>query len=311
MSAAKDVAAAIAGLVEPKLKDAPSSVPDVLPDQGDPMAVLVQSVLMWNATTEKAATAYEKIRRSFLDWNDLRVSMAEEVAAVIGPRYPEVEERCRRLRAILRNLYLREHEMSFKSAEAAGKRSIRKYLESIQGMVPYVSERTLLVAFGGHAMPVDEPLRLRLVEAGIVEPDDDDAAASAVLQRHVKATDALRTHLALQAWIDEVGPPKDAAATRSGGTRSAGSTKKTTTRKTTRKTSKKTTAASSPGGGTSKTTSRKSAAKKTAKTTTKSTARKTTRKASDGSTTPRSRPTKSAGTAKKTGGRAKAGRSGG
>ncbi len=309
MSAAKDVAAKVAGIVEPRLKDAPSSVPESLPDQGDPVAVLVQSTLMWNAGTEKAAAAYEKIRKSFVDWNELRVSMADEVVGVIGPRYPEADERCRRLRAMLRNLYLREHEMSFASAEAAGKRSIRKYLESLQGMLPYVAERTLLVAFGGHALPVDEPLRLRLVEAGVIEPDEDAAAASAVMLRHVKASDALRTHLALQAWIDEVGPPRESAARSSkSGVKGSGrktSPKKTSSRKTTsKKTTSRTTAARTTTAKktpSKKTPSKKTPSKKTA--TKKAPSKKTAR-----TTTAAARKTKAAGTRKKSTARKNAGR---
>ena len=131
---------------------------------------------------------------------------------VIGPRYPEAEDRCRRLRAILQGVYRREHEMGFGTAESAGKRSLRKYLEAIEGMVPYVAERMLLVGFGGHGLPVDETLRLNLVAEGIIEETADDAEASAVLLRHVKAADALQVHLALQAWTDEVGPPRPTAS---------------------------------------------------------------------------------------------------
>lgn len=208
MSAAKDVAAAISRLVQARSKGAPTAVPAILPDQGDPIAVLVQSVLLWQSTTEKAAAAYEKIRKAFVDWNDLRVSMPAEVMEVIGPRYPEAEDRCRRLRAILQGVYRREHVMGFGTAESAGKRSLRKYLEAIEGMVPYVAERMLLVGFGGHGLPVDETLRRHLVVHGIIEETADDAEASAVLLRHVKAADALQVHLALQAWTDEVGPPR-------------------------------------------------------------------------------------------------------
>jgi endonuclease III len=275
VSASKDVAAAVSRLVDQKLKNAPTRVPDSLPDQDDPVAVLVQSMLLWQSTTDKAAAAYEKIRKSFVDWNDLRVSMPDEVIAVIGVRYPEADERCQRLRVVLRSLYRREHEMSFKGAEAAGKRSLRKYLESLEGIVSYAAERTLLVAFGGHAMPVDETLRLRLVEAGIVEDDADDEAAAALMLKHVKAADALATHLAFQAWTDEVGPPKLAApTTRKKTTRTT--SKKTTSRKTKKKTTTSAAKSAPAKSAAAKPATRKTTSKK--KTTAARTASKSTTK---------------------------------
>lgn len=290
MSAAKDVAAAISRLVQTRRKGAPTAVPEILPDQGDPIAVLVQSILLWQSTTEKAATAYERIRKTFLDWNDLRVSMPAEVMDVIGPRYPEAEDRCRRLRAILQGVYRREHEMGFGVAEAAGKRSLRKYLEALEGMVPYVAERMLLVGFGGHGLPVDETLRLHLVAEGIVEETADDAEAAAVLLRHVKAADALQVHLALQAWTDAVGPPK-ARSSAVGSRRKTGSSapksgsKTATTTKTTRTTKKKTTSGASTR---SKSAAKSGGARSTTTSTRSSTTKKTTRAAAGSSASSKS-----------------------
>ncbi len=315
MSAAKDVAAAISRLVQARSKGAPTSVPAILPDQGDPIAVLVQSVLLWQSTTEKAAAAYERIRKAFLDWNDLRVSMPAEVMEVIGPRYPEAEDRCRRLRAILQGVYRREHEMGFGTAEAAGKRSLRKYLEAIEGMVPYVAERVLLVGFGGHGLPVDETLRLHLVVEGIVEEAADDAEASAVLLRHVKAADALQTHLALQAWTDEVGPPKARPSASSSRSRTAASKSAAASKSNSRSTSKPK-AKSPTGGSAGAATTVKSSGKSAATTTAKAAAKPAARSGSSKSAASRGGSSPAAKAPRKTasqsgGGRKAAGRASG
>ncbi len=82
------------------------------PKQEDPIDVLVMSFLMWDSTAAKAKAAYERIQQRIVDFNDLRVSMPQEIAGFIGSRYPRAEERSQRLRAVLRNIYNREHAVS-------------------------------------------------------------------------------------------------------------------------------------------------------------------------------------------------------
>ena len=221
----------------------------------DPVAVLVLSFLMWEATTDQALKAYAKLRERIVDFNDLRMNMAHETIDAIGPGYPLALERSRRMRAALRHVYNRQHEVSLEAVEEMGRREARKYIESLDGIVPYVSARLLLLSFGAHAVPADDRLCNALAEAGVVEDDADGDAAtlSAWLTRQIKSADGVEAHFKLQAYADEHG----------------GSTRKRTTKKTKRK--KKTSSGgsrnaakkkASGSGGNSRSTSKKSARKK-------------------------------------------------
>ena len=202
------------------------------PDADDPVAVLVQSFLLWESTTEKAKAAYARLREHVVDFNDLRVTMPNEMAEYIGTRYPKAVLRCQRLRAVLRNVYLREHSVSLEELKTAGKREVKKYVESLEGIVPYVEARLLLMCFDSHAVPVDEQLRDLLAEAGIVEEGADVAEVASWLARQIKAKDAPRTHAVFQAWSDTA-------------ERKPVSKKKSSTKKTTKKTPRKKTAGTS------------------------------------------------------------------
>ena len=144
-------------------KIGPSKAPANLPHGDDPIAVLVMSFLMWEATTDKAIAGYSRLFEQVVDFNDLRVSMPHETAEILGPRYPRVLDRCQRLRAVLRNIYLREHAMILNSLKDTGKRDARKYIESLEGIVPYVASRVLVLSFDTHAIPVDYQLRAQLI----------------------------------------------------------------------------------------------------------------------------------------------------
>lgn len=188
------------------LKKLPPGASTDFPDDDDPVATLVASFLMWESSTAAAREAYGRIAQAIVDFNDLRVSMPVEIAEWLGDDSPLNLERCQRLRAALRNVYLREHEVSLAALADTGKREVKKYIESIEGVPPYVSARTLLMAFDAHAIPVDEQLRSRLIEEGVCDEDADVHELSAWLSRQIKASDAREAHLALQAWIDEIGP---------------------------------------------------------------------------------------------------------
>ena len=174
-------------------------------DQDDPIAVLVLSFLMWESSTDKAMAAYQRLLESVADFNDLRVCMPHETAGYLGARYPRVTERSERLRASLRNIFLREHAVRLDVLKSATKREIRKYLESLEGMVPYVASRVGLLCFDTHTIPVDEQLRAQLIAADAVDEEATVSEISSWLNRQIKARNGRQTHFALQAWIDEVG----------------------------------------------------------------------------------------------------------
>jgi endonuclease III len=223
------------------MKKLPEGAAPALPDGDDAVSVLVQSFLMCETTTEKAASAYRKLRDQVVDYNDLRVTMPSEMASYLGSRYPLAFDRCQRMRTVLRNIYLREHQVALDSLREAGKRDVKKYLESLEGIWPFVASRVMLLCFDVHAIPVDEQLRRNLVAAGAADEDADVSEISAWLARQVKAGAGLETHLRFQAWVEK------------GGAKPA--SKKTTTKKKAGATTRKTT----------RTTKKAPAAKKTRK----------------------------------------------
>lgn len=209
------------------LKEIGAVPPPVLPESDDPLAVLILSFLTWESTTAKAVAAFKRIREGVVDFNDLRVCLSEETQEIIGPRYPRGLERCQRLRAVLRNIYHREHAVTLDRLEALSKRDIRRYLLSLEGIVPYVVGRVMLLCYDAHGIPVDDQLRAALIEYGAADSSGDIDDLSSWLARQIKAGDGAAAHYALQAWIDG-GAGKAEGATRSAsGRRAAAASRKT------------------------------------------------------------------------------------
>jgi hypothetical protein len=176
-----------------------------LPDAGDPVAVLVMSFLLWDSTTDKALAAYERIRAGCVDFNELRVCLPHESIELLGQRYPKVIERAQRLRATMNDIFNREHAMHLNRLKELGKREVKTYLDSLEGMVPYVSARMLLLCFNSHAIPVDDQLREALIAAEAADEKSTVADLVTWLARHVKAEEGEAAHFALQAWVERGG----------------------------------------------------------------------------------------------------------
>lgn len=184
----------------PPLDEAP---PESAPPRHDPIATLVMSFLLWEATSDKANAAYQRIIESVVDFNELRVCMPHETVEIIGPRYPLALNRAQRLRAALRNIYLREHIVSLEKPAAGNKRDLKKYIDSLEGMVPYVANRVLLLCFDMHLMPVDEQLRTALIEAEVADASAEVPELGNWLASQVRVGEMAATHASLQTWMDQ------------------------------------------------------------------------------------------------------------
>lgn len=171
----------------------------------------VFSFLAWEAGVARATTATKRLHTSVVDYNEMRVCLADELASVLGDRYPRALERASRLRSALNDLYRREHAVTLAGALAMPKREARVYIEALEGTPSYVAARMLLLALGGHAFPLDERIHLTLLEEEAIPPDLSLAEAESWLERQFRAGEAASAYLVLEAWLNERPAPKPPA----------------------------------------------------------------------------------------------------
>ena len=157
----------------------------------------VYAFLLWEATPADASRAMKKIRDELADLNELRVCFEDEIVALLGVRYPRAAERCARLRLGLNEIFSREQALRLDHLVDAPKREARAYLESLPGVVPFVSARVVLLHLSAHAFPIDERLTQFLADEGVVE-GAEPAVESAKLERAVRAGEARDLYLALE-----------------------------------------------------------------------------------------------------------------
>ncbi len=176
---------------------------DENPWPGDPLLrEFLRSFLMWESTAARAASALARMESEFVDLNEFRVSLIAEMAGVLGAGSGKGEERMGRLKLALNEIFKREHALRLSSLALKPKRESWTYLAELPGTPTFVAARTFVVGLGGHAFPIDERLRVRLVSAGVLESETTLEEAATQLERACKAGGAEEAHTLLQAWSD-------------------------------------------------------------------------------------------------------------
>ena len=136
---------------------------------------LIYAICREGSTSADADAGYTRLRKAFIDWNEVRVSTVQEVGDVLRPLSGS-GSRAKRIIGLLQEVF--EDKYSFDLSELDKKglkdtaRKLRFYKEGVNDYaVAWVIQRTL----GGHAIPLDEPTLRVLRRLGVVEDFDPDS----------------------------------------------------------------------------------------------------------------------------------------
>jgi hypothetical protein len=194
-------------VLEALLKKARAAHKKVEPPAGDATLQLMLAVLGSNIPLHTAELGLDRLLKAFVDVNELRMSLGDELQEALGVNYPQGRERLVRLTEALNDVFGREHQMDMSSLKGKGKREQREYLDTIRGLTHAMAAQVFCLAFEGHCVPVDERTLAALKDAGALEDNCDLQHAENIVTRCVKAGEAVETFLALHAWVD-ANPPK-------------------------------------------------------------------------------------------------------
>lgn len=156
------------------------------PNVADLTALLIHSSLLYDATTEMADTAMQRVRSRNVDFNEFRVNLVEEMVTTIGLKYPDGFGRMRRLRMTLFDLFRRHHRVSLEQLVGKPKRDVRIYLENLEGMRTYAVSRMMLLGFEVALVPIDQTTVDMLVHYEVLPEDMKPSSLTELLQRNLR-----------------------------------------------------------------------------------------------------------------------------
>ncbi len=154
---------------------------------------LIYAICREGSTTPEADAAFERLKKSFVDWNEIRVSTVQEVADVLRP-LPQAGLRAGWIIGVLQAVfelnysfeigdmekkglkhaakqisrYFNTKDLETKGLKQAAKQ-IARFKQVNDFAVAWVVQRSL----GGHAIPLDGPTLRVLQRLGVVDADVD------------------------------------------------------------------------------------------------------------------------------------------
>jgi hypothetical protein len=169
----------------------------------EPLWALVRGGMSYDVADDRVEGAIKVIEREFVDLNELRVATELEVQALLGQRYPGIEDRVRRITAALNGIFEKEHTLSLDRLKEVSKRDARAFLRDLPEMHSFMEAYVMLYGFDGHAFPLDEGMLAYLSEEEVLEDGTNLEDAQKFVEHHVKAEECHPFFTALRAAVLE------------------------------------------------------------------------------------------------------------
>jgi len=155
----------------------------------DALKALVRGAMSYDVSDSRAEEAMRAIDREFVDLNELRVATDLEIQELLGTRYPDIERRVAMITQSLNAIFEKEHTLSLDRMKEISKRDTRQFLREMPDIHPFVEAYVMLMAFDGHAVPVDDEILALLKEEEVVDEETGIEDAQKFVEHHLKADD--------------------------------------------------------------------------------------------------------------------------
>ncbi|MCS7020843.1 MAG: hypothetical protein NZ703_02355 [Gemmataceae bacterium] len=141
---------------------------------------LIYAICRENTTPAEATAAYERLVKSFFDWNEIRVSTVTEVAEVLQP-LPQAGVRARRIIGLLQKVFEERYSFSLDDLQKKGLKQAAKQLSRYKDDVNDFTVAWAVQRFlNGHAIPLDEAALRVLQRLGVIEENIDPERLEAI-----------------------------------------------------------------------------------------------------------------------------------
>ena len=219
-----------------RLKRAGGGKPQPLPPT-DPTDEMMLALLVDQTTERRAETSLRRLKRAFVDYNEIRVTRLSEIEESISP-LPDAAGKARAISLMLNAVFDRHHKISLVPVFELSKRDARKFLEKIS--TPAAAARVLLMTQAAHAVPVDNAVHRVLLDEQITDESVEIPRLQTALERHLKSGEAYAFYRLVRDYADTE-PPRPAPVKKAKPKKKKKTTGKAATKKTSAKKKKKTT----------------------------------------------------------------------
>jgi len=180
-----------------------------VPDEGltDPAEQLILSILATDANTRRARGALHGLLEEMIDFNELRVTPAAELADLLEPNVKGAPEKAQAIVGSLSWLFNKFDTMDLSGLREQQQSALLATFETIPECPDHARKAMLLLSFGVPVFPVDQQM-LDYLKAAEVLPEEVAAAeAQHYVERQLKAAEVREFYLLVKAASESAAPP--------------------------------------------------------------------------------------------------------
>ena len=202
----------------------------------EPVDALVYAIISENMSETETQSAIKRFADHFVNWNDLRVSRAEEIIEVLGADTSVTRNIASTLTMALGTVFNKYNMVSLKALTRIGKRPARQVLEEIiDGTSRFVVNFCCLTSLQAHAIPLTRKMTEFLRSNEMVHPTADEQQIEGFLTKQISAENAYEFYALLRRRSEARRAAARKKTTRK--TKAAAKTKKKTKKRKTKKNS--------------------------------------------------------------------------
>ncbi len=141
------------------------SVPELLTKNREILELYVFTMFLENTSVEKALEAFSILERYFIDWNEVRVSTARELAEVFA-EVTEAGKTGERIRRILQWIFEVRYKFDLEDLRTQGADAVLEFFKTIPYSTSFMNACMLFLLFDKSPIPLDEGSKrvLRVLE---------------------------------------------------------------------------------------------------------------------------------------------------
>ncbi|MCF0234902.1 MAG: hypothetical protein HUK22_08000, partial [Thermoguttaceae bacterium] len=135
---------------------------------------LVFAIFYENASFSRADSAFKAIEEYFIDWNEIRVAKAWEIADVIlevVPDFPEARTASERLRRLLQRIFEEIHKFDLEDLRTKGIDEFAFFLDKVNFATPFMRAYVARFVYGAPVFPLDELSATVMRPLDLIESD--------------------------------------------------------------------------------------------------------------------------------------------
>lgn len=157
----------------------------VKPDPERPiLETMLYACCLENAPHGKADAAFASIKRTFFDWNEMRVATVTELAEELSG-LPDPAAAADRFRRVLQHVFEARYSFDLEDLRKENLGAAVKKLEGIDGADPFIVAYAVQHGLGGHSIPVDRGLLDCMLVLGAISDDEHQHGSIPGMERAI------------------------------------------------------------------------------------------------------------------------------